>query len=53
MNSSFVRGIVMGMLVGAALGMIMAPKKKNRICLRKTLKSAGEIVGGITDAIIG
>jgi len=43
----------MGIMAGAAIGMIVSPRRKRHVCLRKTLRNAGELVGGITDAIIG
>ena len=49
----FVKGVSVGIMAGAALGMALAPRKvspcKKLAC--RMLKAAGEIMENITDAI--
>jgi len=48
-NMSFVKGIGLGMIVGSAVGMIAAPKKKGG--LGKAIKSIGSAVESVTETI--
>ena len=46
---SFVKGIGVGMAMGAAVGMIASPKKKSSI--GKTLKSMSSVVDGVVTTL--
>ena len=48
-NMSFIKGIGLGMIVGSAVGMVVAPKKKNG--LGKAIKSIGNAVESVTETI--
>ena len=51
-NMDFAKGMGIGVVAGATLGMVVAPKKKGgRSLAGKALKVAGEIVENITDAM--
>ena len=48
----FVRGMCVGLVAGAAVGVALMPKKKNgKNVAGKALKTAGEKLDQITDAI--
>jgi len=48
----FVKGMCVGIVAGAAVGAAFMPKRKNgRNVAGKALKTAGEILDQITDAI--
>lgn len=47
---TFVKGIGLGIVVGSAMGMALAPKKK-KSAIGKALRSMGDVVEGITDTI--
>lgn len=49
-NMSFFKGIGIGAVIGAAAGMVMAPKK-SKLNLGKALRSMGGMVDSITGAI--
>ena len=54
MNSmDFIKGMGIGMVAGTARSMAVMPKKKNNLksVTGKALKTAGEIVENISDAI--
>ena len=53
MNSmDFIKGMGIGLVAGAVVGMAVTPKKKNmKSVTGKALKTAGEIVENISDAI--
>lgn len=53
MNSmDFAKGMGLGVIAGATIGMAVAPRKKgSKSMAGKALKAAGEIVENITDAI--
>ena len=53
MNSmDFIKGIGIGAAAGAAIGMIVSPRKRNgKTMVGKALKAAGEIVDNVTDAM--
>ena len=48
-NMSFVKGVGVGMILGSAVGMCVAPKKKSGV--GKALKSIGNAVESVTDMI--
>ena len=48
-SKSFLKGVGMGMAIGASMGMLMAPKKKGDNVI--ALKAAGELADNITEAI--
>ena len=48
-NMSFIKGIGVGMVVGSAIGMAVAPKKKGSI--GKAIKSIGAAVESVTESI--
>ena len=50
-SKSFLKGIGMGVAIGASMGMLMAPKKKVENVVGRALKAAGEIVDNITEAM--
>ena len=51
-KADFFKGMGLGAAAGAAIGMIVVPKKKSPKCVAgKALKSAGDLVENITDAI--
>jgi len=49
-NMSFIKGIGVGAVMGAAAGMVMAPRK-NKLNLGKALKSMGGMVDNITSSL--
>ena len=50
-SKSFLKGVGMGMAIGASMGMLMAPKKKGDHVIGRALKAAGELADNITEAI--
>ena len=51
-SKSFLKGVGMGMAIGASMGMLMAPaKKKGDTVIGKALKAAGELADNISDAL--
>ncbi|HIS66166.1 MAG TPA: YtxH domain-containing protein [Candidatus Scatomorpha merdipullorum] len=51
-SKSFLKGVGMGMAIGASMGMLMAPaKKKGDNVIGKALKAAGELADNISDAL--
>lgn len=42
-SKSFLKGVGMGMAIGASMGMLMAPKKKGDNVIGRALKAAGEL----------
>ena len=51
-TTSFVKGITVGMITGAAISMVMMPKPKPKKCKHfagTALKAAGEIVDRVAD----
>lgn len=50
-SRSFLKGVGMGMAIGASMGMLMTPKKKGENVIGKALKAAGELADNITDAL--
>ena len=49
-KSGFVKGVAVGVMTGAAIGMMFSPKgKNNRSVAGKALKAAGEMIDNITD----
>ena len=51
-HSGFFKGIGTGLLVGAAIGMSLAPDKKRRKkILGKAIRTVGEVIEDVTDAI--
>ncbi len=50
-SRSFLKGVGMGMAIGASMGMLMAPKKKGDNVIGKALKAAGELADNISDAL--
>lgn len=53
MNSTtFMKGVGLGMVAGATVGMVVAKnQKKSKSFTNKALKTAGEVMGSISDAI--
>ena len=47
---SFVKGIGVGMVVGAAAGMLAMPKKQ-KFTIGKALRSVGDVVDSVAGAI--
>jgi len=47
----FVKGMVIGLAVGAAAGMMVICKKKESKGMSKMLKTAGTLVENLTDAL--
>ncbi len=50
-SRSFLKGVGMGMAIGASMAMLMTPKKKGDNVIAKALKAAGELADNITEAI--
>ena len=50
-SKSFLKGVGMGMAIGASMGMLMAPKKKGDNVIGRALKAAGELADNNTEAI--
>lgn len=49
MKTGFAKGVTIGIVTGAALGMALAPKGKNsKSAAGKVLKAAGEVVENIS-----
>ncbi len=51
-SANFLKGMGVGLAVGASVGMVMAPRKKSTSMVGKALKAAGEIAENISDAMI-
>ena len=51
-NTSFLKGMGMGLAIGASVGMALAPKRKNTNVVGKALQAAGELAENITDAMM-
>ena len=49
-NMSFFKGVGLGAAMGAAIGMLAAPKKQ-KLHIGKALKSMGDVMDSITGAI--
>lgn len=49
----FAKGMTMGIVAGAAMGMIMAPQKKNSIqkAADKAMKTVGQVMEELSDEI--
>ena len=48
-STGFVKGMSIGVITGAALGMIVAPRgKRGKIPAGKALKAAGEVIDSIS-----
>lgn len=48
-RSGFVKGMAIGVMTGAAIGMAMVPKGRNtKSAAGKALKAAGEVIDNIT-----
>jgi hypothetical protein len=48
-RTGFVKGMAIGVMTGAAIGMAMAPRGKNsKSAAGKALKAAGEVIDNIT-----
>ena len=51
-NMDFIKGMSIGVIAGASVGMAIAPKKKNtKTFAGKALKAAGEIVENVSGAL--
>ncbi len=50
-NSAFLKGVGMGLAIGASVGMVLAPRKKGTNVVGKALKAAGELADNISDAM--
>ena len=51
-NTAFLKGMGMGLAIGASVGMALAPKKKGTNVVGKALKAAGELADNISDAMM-
>ena len=52
-SNNFVKGISLGLVVGSAVGIVLAPHKKNsRSMLGKTIKTFGEVLENLTDSVL-
>ncbi len=48
-KTGFVKGMTIGVVTGAALGMVIAPRgKHSKSAAGKALKAAGEVIDNIT-----
>lgn len=48
-RNGFAKGMAIGVMAGAAIGMVMVPKGKNsKSAAGKALKAAGEVIDNIT-----
>jgi len=51
-NTELIKGIGIGMAAGAALGMIVVPKRRSKACaVGRALRAAGSIVDNIAGAV--
>ena len=50
-SRSFLKGVGMGMAIGASMGVLMAPKKKGDNVIGRAPKAAGELADNISEAI--
>ncbi len=50
-SKSFLKGVGMGMAIGASMGMLMVPRKKGDNVIGRALKAAGELADNITEAL--
>ena len=50
-SKSFLKGVGMGMAIGASMGMLMAPRKKRATLSGRPPKPAGEPANNITEAL--
>lgn len=51
-NMNFVKGIGVGLVVGSAIGMVMAPPKKNeKTTLGRAVRAMGTVIDSISDSI--
>ena len=51
-NMDFIKGLGVGVIAGATIGMAVVPKKKtSKSVAGKALRAAGDIVENITDAM--
>ena len=52
MNSlNFLKGVGFGLVIGAAAGFAMQPKKKAGATMRRTLKTVGDTLESLADAM--
>lgn len=52
-NMNFVKGMGVGLMVGSAIGMAVAsPKKNGKKIVGRALKTIGEVVEDVTDAMM-
>ncbi len=49
-NMSFIKGMGVGLMVGSMVGMMAMPRKK-KFNIGKALKSMGDVVDNVADAI--
>lgn len=48
-KTGFVKGIAIGVMTGATLGMVLTPRgRRSRSAAGKALKAAGEVIDNIT-----
>ena len=50
-SRSFLKGVGMGMAIGASMGVLMTPKKKGDNVIGRALKAAGELPDNTSEAI--
>lgn len=52
-STNFLKGVTLGLVVGSAVGAAMAPNKRHgRHMVGKALKTMGEVIENITDAVM-
>ena len=49
-NTSFIKGMGIGLMVGSVVGMVAAPKKK-KMNIGKTIKSMGDVVDSVASTL--
>ncbi len=50
-NANFVKGMGVGLVVGSAIGMVVAPRKNEKTTVGRALKAMGTVVDSIADSI--
>ena len=50
-NMSFVKGMGVGVMIGSAIGMAIAPRKSKAGAISKAIKTVGDAVENVASAI--
>ena len=50
-NMNFVKGMGAGLMIGAAMGLLLSPDKKGRRRLGKMFRAAGDVIEDLGSAI--